>query len=56
MKRWNVCAAFRKPKDIWELKEPKRGSNGCFLDVIRVDRDLLVRPDQVNFGENIASR
>jgi hypothetical protein len=56
MKRWKVWAAFRRPKDIkGNSKRPKGCGNCCFLDVVRVDRDLVVSPNEVDFGKDGAA-
>jgi hypothetical protein len=50
-----LCCIPQSEGHVRELKEHERSGNGSFLDVVRVDRDLLVRPDKVKFGENFAS-
>jgi hypothetical protein len=41
---------------IGKFEKAERGGDGCLLDVIRVDRNLVVRPYKVNFGEDGAAR
>jgi hypothetical protein len=39
-----------------EFEETKRCGNCHLLDVIRVDRNLVVSPQEINFGEGGAAR
>ena len=34
-----------------KFKEAKRSCNGCLLNVIRMDRDLVVCPYEIDFGK-----
>jgi hypothetical protein len=38
-----------------EIKKTKRCNNGCLLDVVRVDGNLVVGPDEVDFGKGSAA-
>jgi hypothetical protein len=40
---------------IRKFKKAERGGDGCLLDVVEVDGDLVVRPYKVNFGEDGAA-
>jgi hypothetical protein len=41
---------------IRKFEKAERFGNGCFLDVVGVNGDLVVPPYQVNFGEGGAAR
>jgi hypothetical protein len=57
MERWKVWVAFRKPKDILgNSKRLKGGSNDSFfLDVVEVDRNLMVGSHEVNFVKGVTA-
>jgi hypothetical protein len=49
MNRWNVWAAFRKPNAMnGNSNRPKGCGDGSFIDVCRVDGNLVVGPHQVD--------
>jgi len=50
MKRWKLCAAFRKPKDMkGNSKRPK----GVVMAVFWMYGDLVVSPYEVDFGKGV---
>jgi hypothetical protein len=40
---------------IRKFEQAERGGDGCLLDVVRMNRNLVERPYQVNFGEGGAA-
>jgi len=51
MKLWNVRAALSRQKDEWKFEQYKRCSNGCFLHVVLVYRNLMISPNEVDGRE-----
>ena len=50
MKRWKLCAAFRRPKDMkGNSKRPK----GVVMAVFWMYGDLVVSPYEVDFGKGV---
>jgi hypothetical protein len=40
---------------VREFKKAERVGDSCLLDVVRVDRNLMVSPHEVNFGKDGAA-
>ena len=51
-----LCRVLEAERHAEKFKKAKRGDDRCFRNVLGLDRDLMVAPDEVHFTEHGLTR